>query len=137
MAEISFDCVESIKDMGAMLGGLTGAISMENEFLIEATLDLADEVVKDLLQNCPHPPNVTSDQAPPRKFARQLRELRSGWRDQTSDQSVWMIDSLNNTLDAWLAGMMGATPSAAFIGGRVPRTMPHRRANMAAGPVSG
>jgi hypothetical protein len=124
MAEISFDCVVSIKDMGAMLGGLTGAITMENEYLVDSTLDLAEEVVKDLLTNCPHPPNVTSDQAPPRRLARQLRELRSEWRDQTSYQSVGMIDSLNKTLDAWLAGMMGATPSASFYGGGVPGTMP-------------
>ena len=124
MAEISFGCLESIKDMGAMIGGLTGAISMESEYLIEGTLEIAEGVVTDLLKNCPHPPNVTSNQGAPRKFARQLRILRAEWRENTPAQSLGMIDDLNYTLTAWLDGIAGATPSASFYGGGVPGTMP-------------
>jgi len=148
MADISFNCLVAIRDMGSMLGALMAPIIYENERLVENTLDLADEVALDLLEYCPHPPNVVSDTAPPRKFRRLIRELGDGWRDQPADVSVRQIEEIQNTLYSWLEGMTGASPSAwrgtkartrntnqkmirprsspsaAFIGGGAPGTLP-------------
>lgn len=129
MADISFNCLVAIRDMGSMLGSLMAPIVYENERLVENILDLVDEVALDLLEYCPHPPNVVSDTAPPRTFRRQIRELRGGpegggWRDQPADDSVRQIEALHATLYSWLEGMTGATPSATFIGGGAPGTIP-------------
>ena len=150
MADINFDCLVAIRDLGAMLGAMPVAMINNNGELLEDVFDLAAEVSLVLLDVCPHPPNVTSDDAPPRTFQRQLRELRGvgGWRDQPHEQSVDQVEALQDTLESWLMGMTGASPgawrdkkartrntsqkmtgtrpspSASFWGGGVPGTMP-------------
>ena len=114
MADINFDCLEAIRDLGSMLGAMPVAIINNNGDLLEDVFDLAAEVSLVLLEVCPHPPNATSDDAPPRTFQRQLRELRGvgGWRDQPLNQSVEQVEALQDTLESWLRGMTGATPGA-------------------------
>ena len=124
MAEISLECLKTLMHMGIALGhaanvmddlqkeeGLPGYYS---DFLIppDKLLDTLIEEAGSVLDDCPHPPNAASDNAPPRKFTREIRELKRNWRDQPKDATITQMDNLQVILNDWVAGITGATPSA-------------------------
>ena len=148
MADISLDCLRSVRDIGAMLGVLPCAIHYQEDDLIDQTFDTLKDAVFELLENCPHPPNVVSDAGPNRTFMRQVRQLEKDWIGQSEDESAEQLIRMGDVLMDWLTGIVGASPSAwrdkkartrvtsqkmtgtrpspsaAFIGGGVPGTMP-------------
>jgi len=148
MADISLDCLRSVRDIGVFIGVLPCAIHYQEDDLIDETFENAKEAVLELLGNCPHPPNVISDAGPNRTFMRQLRHLEANWIRQSEDESAEQLIQMGFTLMDWMTGMVGPSPdawrdkkartrntsqkmtgtspspSASFYGGGVPGTIP-------------
>ena len=77
----------------------------------DLTLEIIEDTIFDLLDNCPHPPNVDSDTAPPQKFQRQLKELQAKWKDRETWANLSAVEDLQDTLYEWLEGMVVKEPT--------------------------
>ena len=116
MVNIGRKCLDDLLLMGMVLGPLPGMLEDYPPELVDHAMILVESNANAILTNCPHPPNVASDEAPPRKFVHELRRLRTGWKDQSLDASLDQWDELMRHMNAWLDGMAyrkpRATPSA-------------------------
>ena len=112
MADISLDCLRSVRDIGVFMGALPCAIHYQEDDLIDETFENAKSAVLELLGNCPHPRNVASDRGSPRSFMRQLRELEANWIRQSEDENAEQLIQMGNTLMDWMTGMVGPSPGA-------------------------
>ena len=115
MAEIPLGCLESIRNISTSLGGVP--VMMINMAITPAdlTLDIIRDTAFDLLSNCPHPPNVVSDDSPPRKFQRQVRELKARWKDRETWANLEAVEDLQDTLYDWMEGMVVERPSRVAV----------------------
>ena len=111
MAEITLGCLESVRNIATSLGGVP--VMMINMAITPAdlTLYIIRDTTLDLLDNCPHPPNVLSDTAPPRKFQRQVQELKAKWKDRETWANLEAVEDLQDTLYDWLEGMVAREPT--------------------------
>jgi len=112
MADIDSKCLNSILNMGLALAPLPQWMEEYEVPLVGEAIRLAAAMASTILDDCPHPPNVASDEAPPRKFTHKLRQLRDGWQDQTLEASLADWDELMMIMGDWFVGMTGASPGA-------------------------
>jgi len=124
MAEIKKECLESLVDMGMALGTLHVGMKHETADFVEVELEMVQNISTNVLQDCPHPPNVASNEGAPRQFQRELGLLRAKWNENTLQENLDQVNELRVILNMWVDGMTGATPSASFYGGGVPGTIP-------------
>ena len=111
MADITLDCLNEIREISASLGQLQVMILHHLIPPAEMTFETIDRQTYSLLDNCPHPPNVVSDDGPPRKFRRQLNALHGRWQDQDEIPNVTAMFELHTTLYEWLEGMAVERPA--------------------------